>query len=348
MAAHRYWRILITASAAGAFCAFSEIQFRTSAGVSLPFSGGTPSADSFYSLGPNFPASQGSDGNTATAWLSGNGVAMPHWWEYDYGAGNALAIVEIAITARTDANFNQTPSTFTPQWSDNGSTWHSMSQISTASWTALGQVQTFAVSALPSSPIWNPDDLLNITLSNAYLTATATSLAIGSVRSANQQSTGKFYWEYTLTTFVGNANVGVMSATFPLGSYFSTATVGSAGVVNTGIVYSDGVSSGLNIGTLTTGSVVCIAIDCSARLIWCRLGAAGNWNGSGTANPATGTGGVSISLGGSVPVYAAMVGYNGDAVTANFGGSAFTGAVPSGFTAGFPVLVTSAQAMVMA
>lgn len=71
--------------------------------------------------------------------------------------------------------------------------------------------------------------------------------------------------------------------------------------------------------------------------MWFRLGAAGNWNNVSGRDPATGAGGIAINtLGGAIPVYpAVLLSNNLDQITANFGDSAFTGTVPSGFTSGF-------------
>jgi hypothetical protein len=56
-------------------------------------------------------------------------------------------------------------------------------------------------------------------------------------------------------------------------------------------------------------------------------------------NPDTGTGGVVIPAGTIVPivVFGGGGGVPNNVVTANFGASAFSGAVPSGFTSGWPV-----------
>jgi len=54
------------------------------------------------------------------------------------------------------------------------------------------------------------------------------------------------------------------------------------------------------------------------------------------ANPATATGGVSIYLGGGIAAYPFFIpNLASEQGTANFGDTAFTGAVPSGFTSGF-------------
>jgi hypothetical protein len=95
--------------------------------------------------------------------------------------------------------------------------------------------------------------------------------------------------------------------------------------------------SNISFGTITAGTVVCVAVDATARLIWYRLGAAGTWNNVAGRDPAIGSGGVSINnLGGGIQIYpVAAFTQNGDQITANFGDSAFAGTVPSGFTSGF-------------
>jgi hypothetical protein len=177
------------------------------------------------------------------------------------------------------------------------------------------------------------DKSANITLSGLNLVATSTSTAVGGVRAADKQIIGKFYWEYTTTTWgAGNDAIGFATASTVL----NTAS-GAWFVVNTGTIYNQSVSTGIGIGSVTSGSVVCVALDLTNGLFFFRLGAAGNWNGSAANNPATGVGGLPIATGSAIPVYpyASIGTTSGHAVTANFGDSAFTGTVPSGFTSGF-------------
>src|SRR5262249_52287183 len=109
-----------------------------------------------------------------------------------------------------------------------------------------------------------------------------------------------------------------------------------------GSMFVNGSPQGPTLPGCTTGAVICIAVDVSAALIWFRVGAAGQWNASGTANPATGVGGFSISSITSAGIFAlwAAATYGPDAGTANFGGSAFVGTPPSGFTAGLSTTTT--------
>src|SRR5215472_12657550 len=139
---------------------------------------------------------------------------------------------------------------------------------------------------------WNPSDLSNVTLSGGNLVATV-SAATGGVRSVASLSSGKYYWECTYTTINTNSlTTGLWLASASLGS----PTTGTAWAArSTGNIFINNVNTGSTLGIINPGSVLCIAVDFTAQLIWFRVGAAGQWNGSGTANPATGTGGLSTS-----------------------------------------------------
>ena len=188
---------------------------------------------------------------------------------------------------------------------------------------------------------WNPSDLSGVTLSGSNLIATSNSSTGSSnmnwVRAADFQQTGKFYWEITMTTWAG-ANTAACLAT----KACVPATWNAAGLL---AIYNDGdiriagnvIVSGFT--GLVSGAVMCFALDLTNGLFWARVGAAGNWNASSTANPVTGAGGVSLAtmgVGGAFGAYpAATFTAASDKVTANFGGSAFAGVVPAGFTSGF-------------
>ena len=345
MAAHRYWRINMTLVSSNAF-AFSEIQFRTAAGTSLGFSGGTASAaDTFGSVPGTYDASHAADGNTSTLW-SGTGTTLPQWWAYDFGttSGNWRDVVQIAITARADSQPEQAPLVFTPQWSDNGSTWTSMLQITAAAWVSLAQTQLFTVTPdLPASTVytsWNPSDkAANIIISNVYRTAKNIGGTTNSVRATTGQATGKFYWEYTIDANIGGwVGIAISSISLTVGLGLSAPTGTATTQSTNGDIYIDGSAPG-SLGAGFFSGAVCVAFDAVAKRIWFRAGAAGNWNGSGTANPATGVGGFSTpNLGGAAPAYPiAGIGSVNGQVTANFGDTAFVGAVPSGFTAGWTI-----------
>lgn len=177
---------------------------------------------------------------------------------------------------------------------------------------------------------WNPSDQANITLSGANLTASPT--AAGGVRDVASVSSGKYYWEVTVTTWAGSAQVGIANAAAILASCASTGT-NTAFMHSSGAVYVNGSSSGVLFGSRSNGDTICVAVDVGAQLIWFRVGAGGNWNTNATYNPATGTGGVSFSAITSASFYAlAAFSVTGAALTANFGATSYVGAVPGGFS----------------
>jgi hypothetical protein len=199
---------------------------------------------------------------------------------------------------------------------------------------AASSTQDGAV-ALVSHTTFNPADLVNVTLSGGNLTATGTNQ--GGVRTINSISSGKYYWEYTLGTFTnGNSGVGLGRAGANL-SNVGPSPFSAALMYNTGAIYIDNLATGSSLGSRSTGNVIGIAVDRTANLVWFRVAPSGNWNGSGTANPATGTGGLSISATNMLGALFGLVapGASGNGATGNFGASSFTGSVPSGFTAGF-------------
>jgi hypothetical protein len=85
--------------------------------------------------------------------------------------------------------------------------------------------------------------------------------------------------------------------------------------------------------------VIGVAVDFATQLIWLRVCPTGNWNGVAGADPVAEITGVSFASLGAVgaPFYG-LAGFSAgsDTITANFGGQAFNGATPSGYTAGFP------------
>jgi hypothetical protein len=189
---------------------------------------------------------------------------------------------------------------------------------------------------------WSSTDKTAVTLSGTNnLTATAT--GSGGVRTADWHNSGKYYFEYTCPNLGTSGHaIGIANASAVLISVYNTGA-NAAYVYNPGTIYINGSSSGSTLGSRANGDIIGIALDCSANLIWFRVAPSGNWNGSGTANPATGAGGLSVASIASSGLYGLFCASGPPlAATANFGDSAFTGAVPSGFTAGFPVTSSSA------
>jgi hypothetical protein len=152
----------------------------------------------------------------------------------------------------------------------------------------------------------------------------------------------KVYYEATFANMPasGSWGVGVTKATQVLNAINSTgAAIGSAlqfmSQTNSTCVINNG-GNLYNLGASANNDIVCVAVDRSNNNIWFRKNG-GNWNNSGTANPATNTGGFSLTAVAAigVPVFAVATSSNFTAptITANFGASAFSFAIPSGFQA---------------
>jgi len=185
-----------------------------------------------------------------------------------------------------------------------------------------------------NATIWSPADVANVTLSGGNLVATGFA-ATGGVRSNKILKPGnKYYWEVTLTAVASNALAcGIATANVTLSTAAGT-TAGVAAVNRLANVFINGVNQGVSLGVpFPAGTVIGVAVDLLSNLIWFRVGASGPWNTSGVSsyNPADTTGGFYIgALTGSLHAFFATGG-TGDAVTVNFGATAFVGAVPTGF-----------------
>jgi len=204
--------------------------------------------------------------------------------------------------------------------------------------TTADIAETVTADEAPSATItpatgttWNPADFANVTFSNGNLTVTGTTTNSGS-RSTVGYSSGKYYAEFTVSTWI-NSNTGVGLAT-PTAT-FGAAPIDTVLVLHSGNIVLNSSNTGSSLAPRTSGDIIGMAVDLTARLIWFRVAPTGNWNGSSTANPATGAGGISISALSGTLFAGAYTGTSGEVITGNFGASAFSGSVPSGFTSGW-------------
>ncbi len=169
-----------------------------------------------------------------------------------------------------------------------------------------------------------------ITLSGANLVATSNTAAHYSTSMVQTlRTTGKFYWEIASAAF-NNPELGMGNHSMPLNTFggFDTNSWG-VNPSNGNLFYNNAVHG--NIGTSGPNGTCGFAVDLTARLLWFRIGA-GNWNGSGTADPVAGIGGFDISTftAGSIGPYASLR-TNGDQCTLNTGASPFANPQPTGY-----------------
>jgi hypothetical protein len=89
--------------------------------------------------------------------------------------------------------------------------------------------------------------------------------------------------------------------------------------------------------TFTTGDVLQWAVDRPNNLLWVRRARAGvpqSWTGNGSADPASGVGGVNFSALGTGNIRpAAELGVTGTSLTSNFAAARLSGSIPTGFLA---------------
>jgi hypothetical protein len=198
---------------------------------------------------------------------------------------------------------------------------------------------------------WDPTTLANATISGDDLSVTNTSTAQETgVRGATDvagKTAGKYYFEVTCTNLVGTIGwvVGFGVGT-PTSTYTGMGLTGVSGAivhVHNGGIFNQGANSGLpGPDDAVNGSVIGAAVDLDSRQIWFRTSPSGLWNGLiGAGTPESGTGGVALPAGVIVPFctfggFVLLAGTVGNVLTANFGSSTFAGAVPFGYTPGWP------------
>ena len=184
---------------------------------------------------------------------------------------------------------------------------------------------------------WDPSNKsANITLSGGNLVATRAAgvSSPNAVRSTTSYTTEKKYAECTITNSPGTGGttgLGLCNASFLFtgGGYVGSTNTG-IGYYSDGNVYRNNASVG-TIATFTSGDVICMAVDATARLAWWRKNG-GNWNNNGAADPATGANGIDISAV-TGALFAAVEADNvGEILTINFGATAYAQAVPGNYS----------------
>jgi endoglucanase len=188
---------------------------------------------------------------------------------------------------------------------------------------------------------WNAGDKSStITLSGGNLVATSATTVPQSVRSTTTKSTGKVYFEVIANTVTTNYTVGICNSSFPLNlpSQLGSETngVGFYPVSPTNAIFLNGADLSQGSHADVNAAVIAVAFDATNHLIWfssTRMRADGfPWNNSTTANPATGTGGISLAGLAPGPYYVVFNTLdNGSVATVNFGATTFAQTVPSGF-----------------
>ena len=228
-----------------------------------------------------------------------------------------IVLLAILICGHSDAQWNKCDSGF----------------CSLASIGSSGAFTTFA-----------PATLSNATLSNGNLTVTGNGGGVGGAASTSYKSSGKFCVSFTINQSTANTDfIGIQDNTVP---GYPAVTNGSPGhyagwwIKNNQILNSGGSQGALQAAGVN-GNSLNIAVDIGNGTCWYQLlnPTAGNWNNDASANPATNTNGKVCAYTNVAPMFGiSNIGSpsTGDGVTANFGATACSGQLPSGFSAGWP------------
>lgn len=145
MAAHTYWRINASANDGDtSFLAIAEVQMHVTIGGADQCTGGTASASS---ADGTTPASNAFDDSSTTRWSTPSGT-LTGWLAYNFTAG--VDVVEYSIQAHPSVPA-RSPSTWSFEYSDDGSSWTPVeTREGQTGWTN-GQTRTFTVTTTASA-----------------------------------------------------------------------------------------------------------------------------------------------------------------------------------------------------
>jgi hypothetical protein len=198
---------------------------------------------------------------------------------------------------------------------------------------ALAQVPTLGakIAGLAGGGVYstlNPaDSAAGFTFSNGNLTwSNSTNTQV--TRSTTSKTTGKWYFETRVDNVTGSLRTGIANSSLSLSGSFGLDANGVA-VLSTGQLAFN-YSTLCNFSAVSAGDIIGVAFDVPNSLIYFSVN--GTWQCSG--NPSAGSGGYSISMTG--PYFATnatgtVSGARG--ATVNFGKTAFSYSIPTGFSA---------------
>jgi hypothetical protein len=180
------------------------------------------------------------------------------------------------------------------------------------------------------------DKTANVVLSNGNLTVGASSSSDGGARAYTGYNGGqKLHLEITVASINGSDSGVGISKLGAAPTSMGTSASGGAILFKSGALWVNG-SNVLNGATpaLTAGVVVVFEVDLLRYRLWVKRSSDANWNNSGTANPATNTGGVDISaLAPGLLCITALTASASETCTLNAGATGFAVSPSSGFGA---------------
>jgi hypothetical protein len=174
----------------------------------------------------------------------------------------------------------------------------------------------------------------NVTLGGGNLQVTGNSpVADSGAQSTTSQASANSYIEAFFVGLGPDTGFGFAN-TINYPNIGATSALATTIFPTSGNIWFNGAATGLSVGVGHDNDVYAAAINFSSKLIWYKnVTTASNWNGTVGASPG-GTGGISFSaLTGPFFMFFVISAGTTNFGQVNFGATAFTGALPSGFVA---------------
>jgi hypothetical protein len=216
-------------------------------------------------------------------------------------------------------------------FSGNANYWvtNNISITAGVTYDSMTDVPTLTSATASNFAVLNPLEMgANTSTTNGNLTVNSTDASNNrSSRSTIRVSSGKWYFESTLTNLGIYASIGIISSNeSSAGNIFPGLTAGGYGYVEGGNKITNG--SGSSYGSsFTTNDIISVALDMDNGKIWFAKN--GTWQASG--DPAAGTNAAFTGLSGSFGLAVGM--YTNTTWNANFGQRPFAYTPPTGFVA---------------
>lgn len=193
-----------------------------------------------------------------------------------------------------------------------------------------------STAALASYSYFNPSDKhANITLSDSNKVATGTNASSGNVRSVTSKTTGKWYVEFVVVTYIATTGFGFAKSTASLTTFLG-GDINGWGIWGnyTGAlrVYNNNAFTTYGSRTFANGEVFGLYIDLDAGKAW--------WSEAASVisgDPTAGTGAMATFTGGTAMFLCGSPFANTASVRVRTNPAEHSHSPVSGFTAGWPV-----------
>ena len=160
MAAHKWWRILVTANHGNPYTSIAEVEMRGTSGGPDLCEGGTAVSSPFYNDGGDWnctPAKAFDNDSTTpqSLWHSRDWGVLPVWLGYQFA--DPVDIAEVMITSRatwqSQSNTGQSIRDFTMQWSDDGVAWNNQISFATLAVWGYSETRVFSLATPQPHPV---------------------------------------------------------------------------------------------------------------------------------------------------------------------------------------------------